>query len=229
MSDKDRKPNPRELQALMGLDSEFEDNESAGSGNFDHEEETVIAPHARVNCVEKGSDILEVYGWNYGYLIKTNQTNVGRVMVNWDLHDWRYFCYNCNQQLLFNSLFGAWSCPLCESLEMSRAEGEVCWHLGECPHCYNVGPAGLRCLTCLVNDGNMETWKAFKVALDKYKKNPAVLNRKEFAVWVNYFYYLHEQGVEVNTWDELMWYERYVKPPYTLEGQPMKLVHWICS
>jgi hypothetical protein len=38
MSDNDRKPNPRELQALMELDPEVEDNESAGNGNFYHEE-----------------------------------------------------------------------------------------------------------------------------------------------------------------------------------------------
>jgi hypothetical protein len=82
ISDVDRKPTPRELQALIELDSEVEDNESAGSGNFDHEKETVIAPHAGVNCVEEGSGILEVYGGNYGDLIKTNQTNVGLVMEN---------------------------------------------------------------------------------------------------------------------------------------------------
>jgi hypothetical protein len=111
---------------------------------------------------------------------------------------------------------------------MSRAEGEVRWELGEFPHCHNVGPSGLRCLTCLMDDGNMETWKAVKVALDKYKENPGVIKRKLFAVWVNYFYYLHQQRVEVNTWNELMWYERYVRPPYTLEGQPKKLVDWIC-
>jgi hypothetical protein len=57
-----------------------------------------------------------------------------------------------------------------------------------------------------MDDGNMETWKAVKVALDKYKKDPDVLNRKEFSVWVNYFYYLHEKGTEVTDWNELMWY-----------------------
>jgi hypothetical protein len=98
---------------------------------------------------------------------------------------------------------------------MPRAVVEACWELGECPHCYNVGPAGLRCITHLMDNGNMETWKAVKVALDKYKEDPAVLNKKEFSVWVNYFYYLQEQNVEVNTWNELMWYERYVRPPHT--------------
>jgi hypothetical protein len=117
---------------------------------------------------------------------------------------------------------------LSESLEMSRAEGEVCWYLGECTRCYNVVPAGMKCLTCLLDDGSMNTWKAAKITLERYKQDPAVLNRKEFAVWVKYFYYLQEQWTEVNTWNNFMWYERYVNPPYTLEGEPMKLVQWIC-
>jgi hypothetical protein len=110
---------------------------------------------------------------------------------------------------------------------MSRAEGEVCWNLGEGTRCYNVGPAEMKCLTCLLDDGNMETWKAIKTTLEKYKQDPAVFNRKEFAIWVNYFYYLQEQWTEVTTWNKLMWYERYVNPPHTLEGEPIKLVHWI--
>jgi hypothetical protein len=58
-----------------------EDNESNGRGHFDHDKETVIAPHASVNRImEEGSDILEVYSWNYQDLIKTNLTNVGLVM-----------------------------------------------------------------------------------------------------------------------------------------------------
>ena len=57
----------------------------------------------------------------------------------------------------------------------------MCWNLGECTHCCNVGPAGMKCLTCLLDDGNMETWKAVKMTLEKYKQDPAVLNRKEFA------------------------------------------------
>jgi hypothetical protein len=93
-------------------------------------------------------------------------------MDNWELHEWRYFCHNCNQQLLYDRLFGSWSCPLCESLEMSRAEGEVCWDLGECTRCYNVGPAGMKCLTCLLDDGNMDTWEAVKLTLEKVQARP---------------------------------------------------------
>ena len=112
-----------------------------------------------------------------------------------------YFCYNCNQQLLYDRLFGSWNCLLCESLEMSRSEGEVCWNLGEGTRCYNVGPAEMKCLTCLLDDGNMDTWKAIKITLENCKQDSAVFNRKEFAIWVNYFYYLQEQWTEVNTWN----------------------------
>jgi hypothetical protein len=66
MSEEDCKPTPRELQALMDLDTEVDDNESDGSGHFDHEDETVIAPHAGVNSMEESSGILEVYGWQIG-------------------------------------------------------------------------------------------------------------------------------------------------------------------
>jgi hypothetical protein len=58
MSDEDRKPTPRELQALMDLDTKVEDNESNISGHFDHDEETVIAPHAGINSMEEVSGIL---------------------------------------------------------------------------------------------------------------------------------------------------------------------------
>jgi predicted RNA-binding Zn-ribbon protein involved in translation (DUF1610 family) len=166
MSDEDRKLTPRELQDTMNLDPEVEDNESGSNGDFDHDVNTAIATPEDVDSVEEeGSITLEVYGWSYSDLTQTNRTNVGLVMDNWELHEWRYFCYNCNKQLLYDSLFSSWSCPLCESLEMSRTEGEVCWNLGECTHCYNVGPDRMKCLTCLLDDGNMETWKAVKITL----------------------------------------------------------------
>jgi hypothetical protein len=44
MSDEDRKLTPRELQDTMNLDPEVEDNESGSNGDFDHDEETAIAP-----------------------------------------------------------------------------------------------------------------------------------------------------------------------------------------
>jgi hypothetical protein len=65
MSDEDRKLTPRELQAIMNMDPEVEDNENGSNEDFDHDEETAIAPSEDVGSAEEeDSSILEVYGWS---------------------------------------------------------------------------------------------------------------------------------------------------------------------
>jgi hypothetical protein len=39
-----------------------------------------------VSAEEEDSSFLEVYGWSYSDPSKTNRTNVGLVMDNWELH-----------------------------------------------------------------------------------------------------------------------------------------------
>jgi hypothetical protein len=52
--------------------------------------------------------------------------------------------------------------------------------------------------------------------------------KKEFAVWENYYHFLEEKCLAVDTWNRLKWLEYYNNPPVTLESQPCKLVTWKC-
>jgi hypothetical protein len=117
-------------------------------------------------------------------------------------------------------------CPLCDFLDLTKGNEYDHWEFGECPHCNNIVPATTRCITCLLNLGNTITFLALKVALGKYVVEPELLTRDKFAVWANYFYYLEEQRKEVETWNCLLWYVLYERPPVTME--PCKLIHWMC-
>jgi hypothetical protein len=97
-----------------------------------------------------------------------------------------------------------------------------------CEHCENIGPADMDCVTCMINQGNMGTFRALKKALTIYKEEPSLISKKEFAIWANYFHYLAQQCLEVDTWNRLKWLEYYYNPPSTLKNQPMKLVTWKC-
>ena len=82
------------------------------------------------------------------------------------------------------------------------------------------------CITCLLNLGNTINFLVHKVALKKYVDEPELLTRDEFTIWANYFHYLEEQKKEVETWNCLLWYVLYERPPVTIE--PCKLAHWTC-
>jgi hypothetical protein len=61
-----------------------------------------------------------------------------------------------------------------------------------------------------------------------YKEEPTLFTKKEFVVWANYYHYLEEQRLEVDTWNRLKWLGYYDNPPVILESQPCKLVTWKC-
>jgi hypothetical protein len=107
-----------------------------------------------------------------------------------------------------------WGCPLCDFLDLTKGNEYDHWEFGEC-------------VTCLLKLGKTITFLALKVALKKYVDEPELLTRDEFAAWANYFHYLEEQKKEVETWNCLLWYMLYERPPATME--PWKLVHWTCT
>jgi hypothetical protein len=88
----------------------------------------------------------------------------------------------------------------------------------------NIGPADMDCVTCMINQGNMGIYQALKKALTIYKEEPILFTKQEFTIWANYFHYLEEQCLKVDTWNRLKWLEYYDNPPSTLKNQPMKLV-----
>jgi hypothetical protein len=159
-------------------------------------------------------------------LTKTDAEYVAYVMSHWKLHPFCSFCYNCNQQLVKLGQGNNWGCPLCDFLDLTKGNEYDHWEFGECPHCKNIGPATIKCITCLVNLGSTVTLLALKVALKKYVDEPELLTSNKFVVWANYFHYLEEQKKEVETCNCLLWYVLYKKPPDTMK--PCKLVHWTC-
>jgi len=49
-------------------------------------------------------------------LVKTTQQDMEDILKGWAHHDWRYYCYHCNQ-CMFTDGSGEWICALCEHFE----------------------------------------------------------------------------------------------------------------
>jgi hypothetical protein len=52
------------------------------------------------------------------------------------------------------------------------------------------------------------------------QNEPTLLHPKKFVALVNYYHYLQEKSLEVDTWNRLKWYEYYENPI-----QPSKVIH----
>jgi hypothetical protein len=91
------------------------------------------------------------FAWGHEKLTKTDAEYMSYVMSHWKLHPLCYFCYNCNRQLVKLGQGRNWGCPLCDFLDLTKGNEYDHWEFGKCPHCNNVGPATMRCITCLLN------------------------------------------------------------------------------
>jgi hypothetical protein len=168
--------------------------------------------------------IIDIFSCNHDNLISTTIPAVNTIMSFWNIYMYRWYCYNCNQQLLSTGRGDIWKCPTCTYLDASKGDNEPHWNFGVCECCENLGPADMTCVTCMINKGSMVTYQALKKALTIYKEEPTL----EFAIWANYFHYLEEQCLEVDTWNRLKWMEYYENPPSNPKNQPCKLVTWKC-
>jgi hypothetical protein len=113
-----------------------------------------------------------------------------------------------------------WECPTCIYLDISKSDNATHWDFGVCEHCENIDPADMTCVTCVINEGKMGTCQALKKALNIYKEEPTLVTKKEFVIWANYFHYLEEKCLEVDTWNRLKWLEYYENPPKNLKDVP---------
>jgi hypothetical protein len=121
-------------------------------------------------------------------------------MTYWDFHSYRWYCYNCNQQLVSTGTdTWEWDCT-CKY-------NEAHWDFGVCGRCNNIGPADVTYVPCLLNQGNKNTYAALIKVMKMYRDEPTLLHPKEFVILANYYHYLHEQCKEVDTWNCLKWYE----------------------
>jgi hypothetical protein len=150
-------------------------------------------------------------------------------MTYWYLHSYRWYCYNCSQQLVSTGTdTWEWECPTCKYLEASQGYNEAHWDFGICGRCNIIGPADVTCVTCLLNQGNMNTYAALIKTMKMYQNEPTLLHPKEFVVLANYYHYLQEQCLEVDTWNRLKWYEYYENPYAAIQSHPLKMVTWKC-
>ena len=123
-------------------------------------------------------------------------------MTYWDLHLYRWYCYNCNQQLVSTGTdTWKWECPTCKYLEASQGNDEAQCDFVICGRCNNIGPADVTCVTFLLNQRNMKTYAALIKVMKMYRDEPTLLHPKEFVILANYYHYLHEQCQEVDTWE----------------------------
>jgi hypothetical protein len=94
--------------------------------------------------------ITEIASWPHDDLTPNTVLGVQIFMNYWDLHSYRWHCYNCNQPLVSNgTIIWEWECPTCKYMEASRGDNEAHWDFGVCGHCKNIGPADVTCVTCL--------------------------------------------------------------------------------
>ena len=117
-----------------------------------------------------------------------------------------------------------WECPTCKYLEASQGDNEAQWDFGICGRCNNIVPEDVTCVTCLLNQGNKNTYAALTHIMKMYRDEPTILHPKEFVILASYYHYLHEQCQEVDTWNRLTWLEYYENPYAVIQGDPVKMV-----
>jgi hypothetical protein len=100
-------------------------------------------------------------------------------MTYWDLHSYHWCCYNCNQQLVSTGTdTWEWEFPTCKYLEASHGNNDAHWDFGICGRCNNIGPADMTCVTCLLNQRNMNTYAALIKVMKMYRDEPTLLHSK---------------------------------------------------
>jgi hypothetical protein len=189
---------------------ETEDNEATGPDKFE-------------------AKITYIALWIHDDLVHNTVLGVNTFMTYWHLHSYHWYCYNCNQQLVSTGTdTWKWECPTCKYLEASQGDNEAQWDFGICGRCNNIVPADVTCVTCLLNQGNMNTYAAMIKTMKMYQNEPELLYPKEFLALANYYHYLQEQCLEVDTWNRLKWYEYYENPYTAIQSHPLKMVTWKC-
>jgi hypothetical protein len=175
--------------------------------------------------------ITDIISWTRDDLVHNMVLGVITFMTYWHLHSYHWYRYNCNQHLVSTGTdTWEWECLTCKYLEASQGDNEAHWDFGVCGRCDNIGPAEVTCVTCLLNQGNnMNTYAALIMTMKIYENEPTLLRPKEFIVLANYYHYLQEQCLEVDTWNRLKWYEYYENPYAAIQSHPLKMVTWKCS
>jgi hypothetical protein len=113
-------------------------------------------------------------------------------------------------------------------LEASKGNNDAHWDFGLCGRCNNIGPVDVACVTCLLNQGNMKIYAALIKTMNMYHNEPTLLHPKEFVALANYYHYLYEQCLEVDTWNRLKWFESYECPYKAIQSHPLMMVTWKC-
>jgi phage FluMu protein Com len=103
--------------------------------------------------------ITDIASWTHDDLVHNTVQGVNTFMTYWHLHSYRWYCYNCNQQLVSTGAdTWEWECPTCKYLEACQGDNEAHWDFGICVGCNNIGPADVTCVTCPLNQSNMNTY-----------------------------------------------------------------------
>jgi hypothetical protein len=201
------------------------DNNNHIVTRYDYDKTEEYEPTDPDNFYEK---ITKIASWTHNDLAHNTVLGVQTFMTYWDLHSYCWYCY-CNQQLVSTGTdTWEWECPTCKYLEASQGDNEAHWDFGVHGHCNNIGPADVTCVTCLLNQGNKNTYAALIKVMKMYRDEPTLLHSREFVILANYYYYLHEQCQEVDTWNRLKWHEYYENPYAAIQSHPLKMVTWKC-
>jgi hypothetical protein len=175
--------------------------------------------------------ITDIASWTHDDLVHNTVPGVNTFMTYWHLHSYHWYCYNCNQQLVSTGT-DTWEleCPTQKNLEASQGDNEAHWDFGVCGRCNNIGPAEMTCVTCFLNQGNMNTYAALIKTMKMYQNELTLLPSppQEFVVLANYYHYLQVQCLEVDNWNHLKWYEYYENSYAAIQSHPLKMVTWKC-
>jgi hypothetical protein len=114
--------------------------------------------------------ITEIASWTHEDLAHNTVLGVQTFMTYWNLHSYRWYCYNCSQQLVSTGTDTLeWECLTCKFLEASQGNNDAHWDFGVCGRCNNMGPADVTCVTCLLNQGNKNTYAALTHIMKMYR------------------------------------------------------------
>jgi hypothetical protein len=165
------------------------------NNNIIREDDGEIEEYEPTDTHNFEAQITNIASWTHDdFLVHNTVIGACSFMTYWEIHLYCWYCYNCSQQLVSTGTdTWDWECPTCSYLETSLGDNEAHWDFGVCGSYNNIGPAQVTCVTCLLNQGNMNTYAALKKAMKIYQDEPTLFHHNEFVILANYYHYLHEQ------------------------------------
>jgi hypothetical protein len=95
-------------------------NNNNNNTNIIREEVDVIEVYEPAEPNDFEAKLSNIASWTHNDLVHNTVIGVRSFMTYWDMHSYRWYCYNCSQQMVSTGTdTWEWECPTCKFLEAS--------------------------------------------------------------------------------------------------------------